>query len=75
MISFEKFVEFAFLGLLSGLSAFAVRFLSSIAKTNSDLSAQIKVLRVDFGWHHDALKDHGVRIAKLETDRITKRSH
>lgn len=62
MMPWEKFVEWAFLGLITGLFGIATK---SVVALNTNVARMLERL----GWHEKTLESHDERIGFLERHR------
>lgn len=74
MIPWEKFVEWAFLGLISGLFAFTVRYLSHLTKSVDQLNAKMILVLERQAQTGEVLHDHEKRLRHVEQHVVRRKS-
>lgn len=65
-MDFADFINWAFMGILSGGLVFLIAILNEVKVSIQNLNERMAVLIEKTVWHEKALEKHEERIAKLE---------
>lgn len=65
-MDFNKFIEWAFQGLLAGAAVYGVNVLSSIKNSVNELNAKIAIIIEKTAWHEKWLEKHDEEIKKIK---------
>lgn len=63
---FQKFVEWAFMAIVSGGIGFGARFLAKLSKSIDTLNQNMATVAEKTTWHEKTLERHDDRIGTLE---------
>lgn len=74
MIPWEKFLEWAFYGVISGGTLMVVAFLRSIKDSIVELNKSVAIMLEKSEWYEKKLEEHDRKIEILE-NRVRQRSH
>ncbi len=64
-MDFSKFIEWAFLGIISGAAIFAVGILASLKNSVNELNNKIATIIEKVTWHEKWLERHDDEITNL----------
>lgn len=65
-LTFQKFIEWAFMALVGGGVAFCAKFLCDLSRNVAKLNESFGVILERMAWHEKELERHGERIERLE---------
>lgn len=64
-MDFSKFIEWAFLGIISGSAIYAVGILGSLRNSVNELNNKIATVIEKTAWHEKWLEKHDLEILNL----------
>lgn len=67
-MSFDKFIQWAFLGLVSGGVVYGMRFAAVISKSIGELNIKLATLLERTAGHSREIEEHTGRINRLERE-------
>ncbi len=68
-LDFAKFIDWAFLGSISGGIGWMVIFLGKVNRSLHELNAKLGIVIERQTWHQSELEKHENRIQRLESNR------
>ena len=68
-LSFEKYIEWMFYGLMSGVAIYAVRFLSHLSASIDELNLKMGTIIERTTWHEKWLERHDEEINKMRNHK------
>lgn len=71
-MSFAQFVEWAFMGIMSGAVVWSVKFLGDISHSIQDLNVKITVVLERVDWHEKEIDDLSGRVKRIENGPLAR---